>query len=90
MVGVCLGTFVGIGLLTSSSSKWASIALAFNSSYPTALATSSALAVIPALVGMFIGQRPREKLNPDVFRRWFFWAMIAVGLFMIVRAIGHG
>jgi len=38
---------------------------------------------------MFIGQQVREKLNPDAFRRWFFWAMMAVGVFMIVRAMGQ-
>lgn len=55
-------------------------------SYSGAIAMQSTFAVVPALAGMFFGQAVRSRLNPDVFRRWFFLAMVMVGLFMIVRA----
>ena len=55
-------------------------------SFRAGLALGSLAAVIPALLGMFIGQALRSRLDPVAFRRWFFWAMILVGLYMAARA----
>ena len=49
-------------------------------------ALRSLAAVLPALLGMFLGQALRSRLDPVAFRRWFFWAMILVGVYMAVRA----
>jgi uncharacterized protein len=51
---------------------------------PTMLA--SALAILPALAGMFIGTRLRHRLDPERFRRWFFAFMLAIGTFMVVHS----
>ena len=48
-------------------------------------ATGSALAVIPALAGMAIGQRIRMRASPEVFRRWFFIGLLLLGLQQAIR-----
>ena len=53
---------------------------------PAALAASVAT-VAPALLGMFVGQRTRNRIAPAKFRRWFFLAMLAVGLYMVARGL---
>ena len=51
------------------------------------LAGVSVMAVVPALVGVAIGQRVRGCLGPDAFRRWFFKGLLALGLWMAVRTV---
>lgn len=48
-------------------------------------ATGSALAVLPALAGMAIGQRIRMRASPDVFRRWFFIGLLLLGAQQAIR-----
>jgi uncharacterized membrane protein YfcA len=48
-------------------------------------ATGSALAVLPALVGMAIGQRIRSLASPEAFRRFFFVGLLLLGLQQAVR-----
>lgn len=47
----------------------------------------SALAIIPALVGMWVGQKVRGRISPATFRRWFLICMLLLGLEMLVRAM---
>jgi uncharacterized protein len=49
-------------------------------------AGTSLLALLPALGGMVLGQRLRDRLKPDVFRRWFFVGLIVLGGYMVMRA----
>lgn len=53
--------------------------------FEPAVAGTSLLALLPALGGMLLGQRLRERLNPDVFRRWFFIALIVLGSYMVAH-----
>jgi uncharacterized membrane protein YfcA len=46
----------------------------------------SVLAVAPALVGMFAGQRIRNRVSPRVFRIFFFCGLIALGAHLIFQA----
>ena len=55
--------------------------------FGSALAGVSAMAVVPALVGVAIGQRVRGRLGADAFRRWFFKGLLALGLWMAVRTV---
>jgi uncharacterized membrane protein YfcA len=48
----------------------------------------SAAGVIPALLGMALGARLRRWMHPDVFRRVFFVALLLLGAYMAVRALG--
>lgn len=52
-----------------------------------AAGTASALALAPAAAGMFLGQRIRSRLSPEVFRRCFFAALIPLGGYMVIRAV---
>ncbi len=46
----------------------------------------SAAALIPALIGMELGQRLGRRLPEDVFRRILFRALMLLGLYIILRA----
>ena len=48
-------------------------------------ATGSALAVLPALAGMAIGQRIRSLASPEAFRRFFFLGLLLLGLQQAIR-----
>ncbi|APW43259.1 sulfite exporter TauE/SafE family protein [Rhodoferax saidenbachensis] len=76
-----------LGLSFTVSTVALAAALALQGSYQLPASGSSALAVLPALAGMFLGQRVRATLRPDVFRRWFFVGLIVLGIYMLVRAV---
>lgn len=76
-----------LGLSFSVSTLALGAALLWRGHYPLALASSSLAAIIPALLGMWLGQRVRDRLQPEVFRRWFFVALIVLGAYMVVRAL---
>lgn len=46
----------------------------------------SALAVMPALCGMWAGQFLRKRISPPAFRRWFLVALLLLGAEMALRA----
>ncbi len=47
--------------------------------------TGSALAVVPALLGMMLGQRLRHRASPALFRTLFFGGLLLLGLQQAVR-----
>jgi uncharacterized membrane protein YfcA len=49
---------------------------------------ASLFAVLPAMMGMFIGQKTRNGIEPMMFRKCFFGALFILGIFMAIRA-GH-
>jgi hypothetical protein len=44
-------------------------------------------AVLPAIVGMILGQRVRSHLSERRFRKVFFAALLALGVYIIVSAL---
>jgi uncharacterized membrane protein YfcA len=44
-------------------------------------------AVVPALVGMQLGQRLRQRLSETTFRRVFLSGLLAMGLYLLVRSL---
>lgn len=42
----------------------------------------SLLTLIPALIGMFLGQRLRERMSVETFRRVFFAGLLLLGLYL--------
>ncbi len=64
----------------------ATVALAFNLTTAGLLTAAAALpgavAMVASFTGMFIGQAVRNRMQPDVFRRWFLIAMIFLGLYL--------
>jgi len=63
------------------------VGLALEGKFNAAVAGGSLLALLPALVGMALGQRIRERMSAAAFRRWFFAGLIVLGLYMVVRAL---
>ncbi|HEY6822734.1 MAG TPA: sulfite exporter TauE/SafE family protein [Burkholderiales bacterium] len=61
-------------------------ALALRGQYNAQVASSSFIALLPALAGMYLGQAARRKLRPAAFFRWFFGGLLVLGLYMIVRS----
>lgn len=45
----------------------------------------SLAAVVPALAGMWIGQRLRHRISPLTFRRWFLICLALLGAEMLLR-----
>jgi uncharacterized protein len=54
---------------------------------PTDLGVLSMASVLPAIVGMMIGQRVRDKLPEAKFRRVFFIALFILGVWILVRSL---
>ncbi len=48
---------------------------------------TGAAALIPALAGMYAGQRLRLRLDAATFRHWFFAGLIGLGGYMVVRGL---
>lgn len=46
----------------------------------------SAVAVVPAMIGMSLGRRLRQNLSEDRFRRVFFVALLVLGGYIVVRS----
>ncbi|NTB96611.1 sulfite exporter TauE/SafE family protein [Agrobacterium tumefaciens] len=46
----------------------------------------SALAVLPALAGMWLGQKIRYIVSPATFRRWFLICLVILGAELFLRA----
>lgn len=76
-----------LGLSFTVSTLALACALAFSGQFQLAAASSSFVAVLPALLGMVIGQRVRGLLRPESFRRWFFVGLVVLGLYMIGRVL---
>lgn len=47
----------------------------------------SSVAVLPALAGMVIGQRIRERLSEQMFRKVFFISLLILGAYIIVNTL---
>jgi len=49
----------------------------------------SALAVGPALLGMWVGQIIRDQVSPATFRRWFLIGLLLLGAEMLAKPLLH-
>jgi hypothetical protein len=75
-----------LGLAFTVSMLILAVGLALEGRFNAAVAGGSLLALLPALAGMALGQRIRERMSPAAFRRWFFAGLLALGAYMVVRA----
>lgn len=76
-----------LGLTFTVATLALAAGLVYTGHFHVAAGTVSLLALLPALAGMYAGQRIRNVLRPEVFRRWFFASLVAVGVYMAVRAL---
>ena len=78
-----------LGLSFTVSTVALAAGLGFTSSLSSEALLGSLLAVAPALVGMSIGQRTRDRIHPVAFRKWFFIAMLVLGGWMLMKGLAQ-
>jgi uncharacterized protein len=74
---------LGLSFLVASGGL--GVALWTRGAVAPSVAGASALALIPALGAMLIGQRVRGLIPDQLFRRLFYLGMLALGLWLAVR-----
>ena len=47
----------------------------------------SAVAVVPAIAGMYVGTRIRQRLSVEQFRLAVFWALLLTGLYTFASRV---
>ncbi|MAT86964.1 MAG: hypothetical protein CL532_00220 [Aestuariivita sp.] len=72
-----------MGMLFTASTVALGFALGLNSLLSIHLAIVSLLAVLPALIGVRIGQRLRRRMSEPQFRRVFFAGIILLGMYVL-------
>ena len=75
-----------IGLLFTAATVALTLILFVHGLMPAATIGLSALAVVPAILGMVIGRRIRARIDPQTFRRVFLIGMLVLGLSLAVRS----
>ena len=77
-----------MGILFTASTLALAVALQGNGLLTVELGWLSALGLAPALAGMVIGQRIRKRLPEETFRKVFFAALLVLGIYIVVSALG--
>ncbi|MCP4342145.1 MAG: TSUP family transporter [Desulfobulbaceae bacterium] len=75
-----------MGMLFSLSTIGLAFALQKNNLLTSELATVSTFGVIPAVIGMMVGQRVRKSLSERHFRKIFFISIFILGGFIIAKS----
>ncbi len=76
-----------LGLFFTVCTVALAVGLMAHGRFPAAVATNSLLALVPAVGGMLLGQKVRNRLNPQVFRRWFSIGLVILGSYMALRGL---
>lgn len=77
-----------MGMLFTASTMALAFALQRNNLLTAELGALSAAALVPAIVGMVVGQRIRKALSESLFRRVFFVSLLVLGAYIIANALG--
>ncbi len=77
-----------MGVLFTLSTMALAVALSGRGLLDADLGLQSALAVVPALIGMGVGQCIRQRISEATFRRVLFVSLVVLGLFIIARSLG--
>lgn len=75
-----------LGLSFTVSTVALAGALAWHGAFRIDNLALSALAIVPALAGMWTGQIIRNRVSPTTFRRWFLLCLLLLGAEMVVKA----
>lgn len=76
-----------MGVLFTASTLALAFALQGNNLLTVELGTLSTAALLPAVIGMVVGQRIRKGLSEQVFRRVFFISLLILGAYIIANAL---
>jgi hypothetical protein len=74
-----------LGLSFTVSTIALALGLGLNGAFHPAIAGASALALVPAMAGMLLGQVVRTRVQPATFRLWLFIGLLALGAHIIVK-----
>lgn len=74
-----------LGLSFTVSTIALAVGLGAHSAIDRDILSLSSLAILPALAGMWAGQRIRNKISPPAFRRGFLICLLLLGLEMLSR-----
>lgn len=77
-----------MGMLFTVSTLALAAALQGNELLTIELGGLSAAALLPAIAGMVLGRRIRQKLSEQLFRRVFFIALLILGAYIAASAFG--
>jgi len=73
-----------MGILFTLAALALAVSLGGGGYLTTDLGLGSLLGLAAALVGMWAGQRIRQRLSAEAFRRVFFSALLALGLYIVI------
>lgn len=76
-----------MGMLFALSTLALGVALQDNGLLSPEQLRYSALALVPALAGMLAGRRLRQRFSEALFRRVFFYALLALGLYIAAASL---
>jgi len=74
-----------LGLSFTISTVALAIGLAGGGAFHVENTVTSALAVAPALAGMWVGTRIRQRISPAAFRLWFLIFLLLLGVQLVAR-----
>ena len=77
-----------MGMLFAVSTLALAFALRGNDLLTIEHGAYSATAILPAIVGMVLGQRIRKSISEQLFRKIFFVSLLALGAYIIYSAFG--
>jgi uncharacterized membrane protein YfcA len=75
-----------MGLSFTVSTAMLAIALAAQGAWEPTVAGFSFLSLLPAMLGMLIGNWLRKRMRPELFRRYFFGALLLLGAHMVTKS----
>ncbi|SPZ36497.1 putative permease [Agrobacterium tumefaciens] len=75
-----------LGLSFTVSTVALAVGLASQGAFHVEHLSLSALAILPALLGMWLGQKIRNIVSPATFRRWFLICLLLLGAELFLRA----
>ena len=76
-----------MGMLFTVSTVALAVSLGGQDLLSAELGTISIVSVVPAVIGMLLGQKLRQRLPEDKFRKVFFNSILILGLYIIVRSL---
>lgn len=76
-----------MGMLYLLSAAVLALAMRLNGLLGLELGLLSCAAVLPAMLGLYAGQRIRRALSEAVFRKVFYVALLALGLHLLARLV---
>ena len=76
-----------LGLSFTVSTIALAVGLALRGAYDPGNFGLSTLALVPALLGMWVGQIARHRISAATFRRWFLSALLLLGTEMLLRPV---